>query len=203
MSSLTENTDNRAVLSVVVIKNNRCFTISAIKFGSTKKTELDSHADTCVGGANCILLEDSGETATVHSMSGERKPFASIHIGTIATSWKNGPNKLRAHGVSVENTPRQFDALSSHLIVVKGLHIPLYLDGVISYFDSRKPSEDELEHCRRITLTSDSSWDPNAASFAKKEQIVSDRMDPIVHDIRMTDRVVPSPELMSVQELEE
>jgi hypothetical protein len=52
-------------------------------------------------------------------------------------------------------------------------------------------------------LTSDTSWDPNAASFAKQEQIVSNRMDPIVHEIRMTDRVVPSPELMSVSELGE
>jgi hypothetical protein len=185
--------------------------------------------DTCVGGENCILLEDSRETATVHSFSGERKPFASIPIGIIATSWTDDgtgetfvlqfpesfyfgdrlphsllcPNQLRTHGVRVEDTPRQFDTLSSHLIVVEGLKIPLYLYGVISYFESRKPSEDELENCRRITLTSDSSWDPNAASFAKQEQIVSDRMDPIVHEIRMTDRVVPSPELMSVTELEE
>jgi hypothetical protein len=226
---MTENTDDRVVLGVVVVKDDRCFTISAIKSGSTNKTELDSHADTCVGGANSILLEDSGETATVHSFSGERKPFASIPIGTIATSWTDEgtsetfvlqfpeslyfgdrlphsllcPNQLWAHGIRVEDTPRQFDGSSSHLIVVEGLKIPLYLDGVIFFFESRKPNEDELENCRRITLTSDSRCDPNAASFATQEQIVSDQMDPIVHEVRMTDRVVPSPELMSVQELEE
>jgi hypothetical protein len=60
MSSLTENTNDRVVLGIVVVKNDQCFTICAIKSGSTNKTELDSHADTCIGGANCILLEDSG-----------------------------------------------------------------------------------------------------------------------------------------------
>jgi hypothetical protein len=110
-------------------------------------------------------------------------------------------NQLWAHGVHVEDTPQQFDDSLSHLIVVEGLKIPLYLDGVISYFDLHKPSEDE--NCHWITLTSDSSWDPNASSFAKQEQIVSNQMDRIVHEVRMTDRVIPSPELMSVKELEE
>jgi hypothetical protein len=71
----------------IVVNNNRCFKINTFRSVSSNKTELDSHADTCVGGANCIFLEDSGEMATVHSFSGERKPFASIPIGTIATSW--------------------------------------------------------------------------------------------------------------------
>jgi hypothetical protein len=157
---------------------------SAIKSGFTNKTELDSHADTCVGGANCILLEDCGETTTVHSFSGERKPFASIPTETIVTSWTDEgtgktfvlqftellyfgdrlphsllcPNQLRAHGVHVKDTPQQFNDSSSHSIVVEGLKIPLYFDGVILYFDSRKPSEDELENCRWITLTFDSCW---------------------------------------------
>jgi hypothetical protein len=228
MELCSKGLDDRIVLSVIV-KNDRCFKISTIKSGSTNKTELDSHADTCVGGANCILLMDSGETATVHSFSGEQKPFASIPIGTIATSWtdeRNGetfvlvfpeslyfgnrlthsllcPNQMRAHGVRVDDTPRQFDGTSSHSIVVEGLKIPLYLDGVISYFESRKPSDDELNNCRRITLTSDSSWDPRAPSFAKQEEVVSDRLDPIIHEVSSDDRVVPAPELMTVRELEE
>jgi hypothetical protein len=191
---------------------------------------LDSHADTCVGDANCILSEDSGEKATLHSFSGERKPFASILIGTIATSWTDEgsgetfvllfpeslyfgdrlphsllcPNQMRAHGVRVNDTPRQFDGSSTHSIEAEGYCIPLHLDDVILYFVSRKPSGDELENCRRITritLTSDSSWDPKDSSFAIQEKIVSDRMDPIVHEVSLVDRIVPCPELMSVREL--
>jgi hypothetical protein len=48
---------------------------------------LDLHADTIVGGANCILLETSGETANVHSFSDKRKLFSNVPIGMIATAW--------------------------------------------------------------------------------------------------------------------
>jgi hypothetical protein len=40
-----------------------------------------------VGGANCVLLEISGETANVHSFSNERKPFSHVPIGMIDTAW--------------------------------------------------------------------------------------------------------------------
>ena len=62
---------------------------SASKRCPTDRCELDSHADTIVGGANCILLETSGETARVHSFSDEREPFPDVPIGTIATAWVN------------------------------------------------------------------------------------------------------------------
>jgi hypothetical protein len=60
-----------------------------MKSDVSNRSELDSHADTCVGGVNCILLATNGESATVHSFSEESTPFASIPIGTIATSWIN------------------------------------------------------------------------------------------------------------------
>jgi hypothetical protein len=48
---------------------------------------LDSHANTIVGGANCILLDMSGETLMIHSLSNERNPFSDVPIGTVALSW--------------------------------------------------------------------------------------------------------------------
>jgi hypothetical protein len=51
--------------------------------------DLDSHADTFVGGSNCVLVASTGESATVHSFSNERKPFGEIPIGTVATAWVN------------------------------------------------------------------------------------------------------------------
>ena len=54
---------------------------------NTDRSELDSHADTTVGGANCVLLSVGNETATVHSFSEESKPFKNVPIGTIATAW--------------------------------------------------------------------------------------------------------------------
>jgi hypothetical protein len=53
------------------------------------------------------------------------------------------PNQLRAHGLIVDDTPKQLDPESQHAIVVKGsdaVKIDLELDGVISYFESTKPT---------------------------------------------------------------
>ena len=68
-------------------KRNKFLNIAALKSSPCNRSELDSHADTCVGGSNCVLLEDSGEVATVFSFSEESKPFDKIPIGTIATAW--------------------------------------------------------------------------------------------------------------------
>jgi hypothetical protein len=74
----------------VRVRDSKSFTIEASRrIDPTDRCELDSHADTIVGGANCVLLERSGETATIHSFSDERKPFADVPIGTIATAWVN------------------------------------------------------------------------------------------------------------------
>ena len=71
----------------VRVRDSKEFTIMASrKINPTDRCELDLHADTIVGGANCILLETSGETANVHSFSDERKPFSNVPIGTIATA---------------------------------------------------------------------------------------------------------------------
>jgi hypothetical protein len=129
---------------------------------------LDLHADTIVGGANCILLEMSRETANVHSFSDERKVFSNVPIATIATMWVNQetsevivlvmnralhfgdrfdhtlicPNQLHSFGIVVDNTHKQFSPKSAHSIEVPGdyLTIPLEMNGVVSYFSSHKPS---------------------------------------------------------------
>ena len=109
------------------------------------RAELDTHADTCVGGANTVLLSTTGESASVSTFSGERKPFTEIPIGTVATTWTMPttgerivlvihealyfgdrlattllcPNQLRANGIRVNDMPHQFDKASTHSIHVK------------------------------------------------------------------------------------
>jgi hypothetical protein len=83
------------------------------------------------------------------------------------------PNQLRAYGIIVDDTPRQFNSGSRHSIVVPeedDLKIPLEMNGVVSYFPSHKPSADELVNCQRIVLSSDISWDPNDLAFDRQER---------------------------------
>ena len=51
------------------------------------RTELDSHADTCVAGRNTLLVSDEGRQVTVHPYSGEYKPIPDVSIATVATLW--------------------------------------------------------------------------------------------------------------------
>ena len=118
------------------------FRIAATSVGThtTNQTELDSHADTSVAGANFRILYESGEHATVSTFTHEQQ-FDKIPIGTAATAWTDRagqtyilrlnqallfgdrldhsllcPNQLRHFGHKVDDVPVQFDRDSTHSI---------------------------------------------------------------------------------------
>jgi hypothetical protein len=174
-----------------------------------------------------VLLEASGETATVHSFSDERKPFAEIPIGTIATSWTHPsnvesflllnyeslyfgdripstllcPNQMRNYGVVVEDTPRQYNGLSKHSIKTDEAEIGLDMDGVISYFESTKPTDAEIENSRRIVLTSDATWDPKSPDFATQELAFRDYHSTNVSSVKIVVKGFDLPELLTSEDL--
>lgn len=158
------------------------------------RCELDSHADTIVGGNNCVVLDTTGRTVSVSPFSDEYKSLTDIPIATLATVYENPtsgdihililhealyfgdrlshtlicPNQLRNHGIIVDDIPRQFDEESTHSIYVPDhdLRIQLELEGIISGFKSRQPSMAELEDINSyIELSSDIEWEPNSIQF--------------------------------------
>ena len=94
----------------------------------------------------------------------------------MSTSLLN-PNQLRSYGVKVNECPKQFDRSSPHSVSVPRknvfLELPLELDGVISYLAVRKPTSEELRHCKRLQCTSDSPWDPSSHDWNQKENDAS------------------------------
>jgi hypothetical protein len=51
------------------------------------------------------------------------------------------------------------------------LRIPLQLNGVFSFFHTRKPTDDELQGCEKVMMTPDaSSWNPYCPSFELNER---------------------------------
>jgi hypothetical protein len=166
-----------------------------------KRTALDSHADTCCAGSNMAVLDLTGEKVNVLPFSDTMEAVQDVPIATCVTIWEdpsNGaawmlvihealyfgealkdsllnPNQLRAAGVIVNDAPQQFDATSSHSISVSGtLEIPLQMHGVISYFDTRLPTMEELEryragHFQSVELTEDNPWEPYSVKFAERE----------------------------------
>jgi len=164
------------------------------------RTELDSHADTCVAGANTIPLWFTDTKVNVSPFIGEYTPLTDVPIACVATAWDNPsdgrtvlliinealyfgdrmnhsllcPNQLRHHGIVVNDTPRVFNPQSSHSIIIPGkLELPLMLNGIISLLETRKPTNDELDSCERIDLTSSAPWDPYSNKFQELEDSIA------------------------------
>jgi hypothetical protein len=69
---------------------NHVFCVSASKpnvHDVDTRTELDSHADSCVACRNTLLVYDDGRRVIVHPYSGEYKPIQDVSIATVANLW--------------------------------------------------------------------------------------------------------------------
>ena len=53
------------------------------------------------------------------------------------------------------------------------LQIPLEMDGVIPYINSRYPNELEVERCTHGSLTISSVWEPQLETIAEQEAIIA------------------------------
>jgi hypothetical protein len=134
----------------------------------TGRSDLDSHADTCVAGSNTIPLRYTDQKVSVSPFIGEYQPISNIPVATVATAWddpRDGsttvliinealyfgdrmphtllcPNQLRYNGIIVNDTPKIFDPNSSQSIIIPGkLKLPLKMHGVLTYIATRKPTE--------------------------------------------------------------
>ncbi len=108
------------------------------------------------------------------------------------------PFIMRAAVLIVNDVPRihtrSKDLINkTHCILTDGeeddpkLKIPLKLDGILSYFETRKMTEDKIEQCEYIETvdlcTDHDKWDPYDPDFANREDIMVDfRGDVIVHE---------------------
>jgi hypothetical protein len=101
----------------------------------------------------------------------------SLYIPELDNPLTIAPNQLRTHGIVVNDTPlfalppNQRDT-DSHCILSPehSLRIPLKLDGVISYFQTRKPTIDEIRDrdcCVHVEMCSFQNWNPYADHFLR------------------------------------
>ncbi len=98
-----------------------------------------------------------------------------IYMGDKINNTLLCPNQLRYYGITVDNVPMHLthgDKTSSHSIICPehDMAIPLSLKGILSYFQSRIPTPDELLTCKRIILTDENSRDPHADTFQSQEE---------------------------------
>jgi hypothetical protein len=173
----------------------------------TGRSELDSHADTCVAGSNTIPLWYTDQVVSVSPFIGEYQPLRDIPVATVATAWddpKDGsttiliinealyfgarlphtllcPNQLRFNGLIVNDTPKMFDSNSSQSVIIPHrMELPLKMHGMIMYLVTRKKEERESQECDRLELTSSMSWEPSLiGAEAHQVSVVTLNQDPL------------------------
>ena len=69
------------------------------------------------------------------------------------------PNQVRHNGIDFWDNP--YDPMHELSIEADGdVHIPLTYQGTKLFFNTRSPTEDELQSCIHISMTSDMPWNP-------------------------------------------
>jgi hypothetical protein len=147
--------------------------------------ELDSHADTIVCGSNCTIMHFTGKECDVSPYTDTYEAIKSVPIVQAATAYDNpdtgettilimneaiwmgdkmdhtlvNPNQLRAFGLTVQDNPFSeapiFIATEGHEFI-----LPLASKGTILGVTTRTPTNNELQSCPHVTLSSEHEWDP-------------------------------------------
>ncbi len=167
--------------------------------GYNARCEMDSHADTCVAGPNFKILEYTGEQCDVSPYTNDYDPITNVSVVNAATAFTDessgetvilrfnqvlwygsrmrmsliNPNQLRYYGVSVSDDPTD-STRPFGITITNVVHVPFKMDGTTVYFETRVPTQYELENCKTIQMTDDTVWEPSSVSIANVSVMSSD-----------------------------
>ena len=153
------------------------------------RIELDSHADTIVLGANCIILSHTGHSCEVMPYSDTYDAITDVPVVTGATLWTSlhhgdefilifnealwmdntlqhtlvNANQLRAYSTTVQDNP--FAPSPLKFEPPTGPTIPLTTIWTTIYCNTRVTSDHELSTLPHVHLSSSATWDPHNVVF--------------------------------------
>ena len=170
---------------------------------SESSTELDSHADSPVVGKNVYIIRPTGRKVSVKGFTdqlGAPILVPEVDAAVVYDCEYTGksvvlviqnalhlrnmdvnlipPFMMRLAGLKVDECPKflaENPSQDSHSIYSTecNFRIPLHLDGIISFFPSRRPSKKELEELDIIELTPNVDlWDPHATIYGEQEYLM-------------------------------
>ena len=168
------------------------------------KCEFDSHADTTVAGRNFIVTNYIGKECDVHAFSDDCTVIKNVPLARVATAWQSpetaqtyilvinealwmgdtmdmsliNPNQLRNYGIHIQDDPTSNRPLS---LITANTEFAMTLnrEGTIISFDSRTPTQQELESCPHIILSSEKSWSPHNAHFSPNPHSLEEEVERI------------------------
>ena len=152
--------------------------------------ELDSHADTTVFGKNFIVLTYTGRECDVMPYTDTYESVKGVPIVSAATAWTcmetnrtyilvineglwmgetmqnslMNPNQLRAFGCIVQDNPYSGAPLYME-DPDEVVTIPFETAGTNIFVTTRTPTQDELDTCQHVVLTSPREWEPTLVRF--------------------------------------
>ena len=106
-----------------------------------------------------------------------------IYIESLGSRHLLNPNQMREAGIQVSDIPLQFTTgrpvtKDNHSIIHETLHIPLSMNGVISFFNVRKPTTAEIQNLVeswRIDMPPENRiWNPNDSDYEADERLLRD-----------------------------
>ena len=156
------------------------------------RSELDSRADTICAGLNCRLIHYTGQECTVNGFHNKLGAMEKIPIATVATAWSDehtgqgfilimhevlffgnnldhsliNPNQIRHNGFQLFDNPYETDPNRQMGIVINETdRIPFQSQGTTIYFNSRFPTDLEMETYPHVVLTCEAPWDPSGIAM--------------------------------------
>ena len=165
---------------------------------------MDSHADTTVAGANCCILSYTGKECDVAPYREDYDSIPNIPIVTAATAWQSdftgqvyiivlnealwmgndmadtlvNPNQMRQFGTVVQDDPTSESPLHIRTSDAS-FSMPMQIRGTIVGTSTHTPTEQELQDCPRIELTSGNTWDPSKDMFTPAHRSLEDEIENI------------------------
>ena len=170
---------------------------------------MDSHADmSCVGAHASILEVYEGQICNVMPFNDSYTPMKNIRTVNAAFAYDSDdgqtyilqvnqaldfsrsmkhsllcPNQSRMNGVVIDDCPKALDyhGRSTHSIYFpdSNLRLPLSLKFPTSFLPVRRPSQEELDNCMTLELTSSDHWAPELFDKVAMSAIVEPVIDPI------------------------
>ena len=161
--------------------------------------EMDTHADTCVAGANCVILSYTGKVCDVAPYREDYESVSNVPIVHAATAWTSkrtgqtyilvlnealgmvdvmshtliNPNQMRHFGVKVQDNPMSEFPLS---IITEDNEfcMELGIDGTIVFAETHTPTSQELAECPHVHLTSSQPWIPSKVRWHCSNKTLAD-----------------------------
>ena len=193
----------------------------------------------CAGSDAKIICYLEGRQCTVHTYNDSYKPKKNVRICDAAFAYDTtdgqtyilrinqcldftkemkhslfSSNQVRSNGIIVDDVPLKIDVLrtSKQAMIIPGtdeIVLPFKMHGPVPYLPVRSPSQNEMDECKWIELTSDEIWDPEQllGDDYKLSSISTSVQDPddylllktnvIISAVSHTSKGVLTPELLS------